>query len=56
MTLPEPDAQAQAHSKKLQQRIEEEVIAEGKTTPDLGGNLKTMEMANEVVKKLKQIE
>ncbi len=31
----------------------EEVIAEGKTTPDLGGNLKTMEMAMEVVKKLK---
>jgi isocitrate/isopropylmalate dehydrogenase len=34
----------------------EEVIAEGKTTPDLGGNLKTMEMAEEVVKKLKQLE
>jgi SAM-dependent MidA family methyltransferase len=33
MTLPEPDAQAQAHSKKLQQRIEEEVIAEGGSLP-----------------------
>ncbi|RLI88884.1 MAG: NAD-dependent isocitrate dehydrogenase [Archaeoglobales archaeon] len=31
----------------------EEVLAEGKTTPDLGGNLKTMEMAQEVVNKLK---
>ncbi len=31
----------------------ENVIASGKTTPDLGGNLKTMDMAEEVVKKLK---
>ncbi len=28
----------------------EKVIAEGKTTPDLGGNLKTMEMAEEIAK------
>ncbi len=34
----------------------EQVLAEGKTTPDLGGNLKTMEMAEEVVKKLKSME
>jgi len=34
----------------------EQVLAEGKTTPDLGGNLKTMEMADEVVKKLKSME
>ncbi len=33
----------------------EDVIAEGKTTPDLGGNLKTMEMAEEVVRKLKEL-
>ncbi|HIP63055.1 MAG TPA: NAD-dependent isocitrate dehydrogenase [Archaeoglobus profundus] len=32
----------------------EATIAEGKTTPDLGGNLKTMEMAKEIVKKLKE--
>ncbi|AEA46618.1 3-isopropylmalate dehydrogenase [Archaeoglobus veneficus] len=32
----------------------EEVIVEGRTTPDLGGNLKTMEMAQEVVNKLKE--
>jgi 3-isopropylmalate dehydrogenase len=30
----------------------EDVIAEGKTTPDLGGNLKTMDMAEEILKKL----
>ncbi len=30
----------------------ESVIAEGKTTPDLGGNLKTMEMAEEVARRL----
>lgn len=34
----------------------EQVLAEGKTTPDLGGNLKTMEMAEEVVKKLRSME
>ncbi len=33
----------------------EEVIASGKTTPDLGGNLKTMEMADEVLKVYKQL-
>ena len=38
------------------ERALEEVTAEGKTTPDLGGNLKTMEMANEVIKKLKQMQ
>ncbi|HIP25665.1 MAG TPA: NAD-dependent isocitrate dehydrogenase [Archaeoglobus profundus] len=32
----------------------EATIAEGKTTPDLGGNLKTMEMAKEIVNKLKE--
>ncbi len=30
----------------------EETFVEGKTTPDLGGNLKTMEMAREVAKKI----
>ncbi len=33
----------------------ENVLAEGKTTPDLGGNLKTMEMAQEVVNSLKSM-
>jgi 3-isopropylmalate dehydrogenase len=33
----------------------EEVIASGRTTPDLGGNLKTMEMADEVLKVYKQL-
>jgi len=32
----------------------EETIAEGKTTPDLGGKLKTMDVAKEVIKKLKK--
>ncbi|MEM2086857.1 MAG: isocitrate/isopropylmalate family dehydrogenase [Archaeoglobaceae archaeon] len=32
----------------------EETIASGKTTPDLGGNLKTKDFANEVLKKLKE--
>jgi len=38
---------------KEAERIEkavEKVIAEGKTTPDLGGSLKTMEMAQEIAK------
>ncbi len=30
----------------------EDVLAEGKTTPDLGGNLRTMEMAEEVARRL----
>ncbi len=30
----------------------EEVISEGKTTPDLGGSLKTMEMAKEIAKRI----
>ncbi len=34
------------------ERALESVIAEGKTTPDLGGSLKTMEMAEEVAKRL----
>ncbi len=34
------------------ERAVEDTIVEGKTTPDLGGNLKTMEMANEILKKL----
>ncbi len=38
---------------KAVERAVEEVIASGKTTPDLGGNLKTMEFAEEVIKILK---
>ncbi|NOY11151.1 MAG: NAD-dependent isocitrate dehydrogenase [Archaeoglobi archaeon] len=34
------------------ERAVEKVIAEGRTTPDLGGSLKTMEMAEEIVKLL----
>ncbi len=41
-----------SEAEKVEKALES-VIAEGKTTPDLGGNLKTMEMAEEVVKKLK---
>ncbi len=40
-------------AKKVEKAVED-VIAEGKTTPDLGGKLKTMEMANEIVKKLEK--
>ena len=36
------------------ERAVESVIAEGKTTPDLGGNLKTMEMAEEIAKKVRE--
>ncbi len=35
---------------KRVERAVETVIAEGKTTPDLGGNLKTIEMAKEIAK------
>jgi 3-isopropylmalate dehydrogenase len=41
-------------AKRVEKALES-VIAENKTTPDLGGNLKTMEMAEEVIKKLEQI-
>ncbi len=34
------------------ERAVEKVIAEGKTTPDLGGKLKTMEMAKEILKEI----
>ena len=37
------------------ERAVEKVIAEGKTTPDLGGNLKTMEFAEEVLKACREI-
>ncbi|RUM33302.1 MAG: NAD-dependent isocitrate dehydrogenase [Archaeoglobus sp.] len=40
-------------AKRVEKALES-VIAENKTTPDLGGNLKTMEMAEEVIKKLEQ--
>ena len=36
-------------AKKVERAVEK-VLAEGKTTPDLGGNLKTMEMAEEILK------
>ncbi|ADC66257.1 isopropylmalate/isohomocitrate dehydrogenase [Ferroglobus placidus DSM 10642] len=36
-------------AKKVEKAVEK-VLAEGKTTPDLGGNLKTMEMAEEILK------
>lgn len=36
-------------AKRVEKAVET-VIAEGKTTPDLGGNLKTMEMAKEIAK------
>lgn len=36
------------------ERALEEVLAEGKTTPDLGGSLKTMEMAEEVARRIEQ--
>lgn len=36
----------------LVEKAVEKVISEGKTTPDLGGNLKTMEMAEEIVRLL----
>ncbi|MEM4155756.1 MAG: isocitrate/isopropylmalate family dehydrogenase [Archaeoglobaceae archaeon] len=40
-------------AKKVKKALEE-TIASGKTTPDLGGNLKTKDFANEVLKKLKE--
>ncbi|MDI9643214.1 MAG: isocitrate/isopropylmalate family dehydrogenase [Archaeoglobales archaeon] len=40
-------------AKKVKKALEE-TIASGKTTPDLGGNLKTKYFANEVLKKLKE--
>ena len=38
---------------KMVERALEEVLALGLTTPDLGGNLKTFEMAEEIIKRLK---
>jgi isocitrate/isopropylmalate dehydrogenase len=38
------------------ERALEMVISQGKTTPDLGGNLKTMEFAEEVLKTYKTFE
>ncbi|WP_456327227.1 3-isopropylmalate dehydrogenase [Archaeoglobus sp.] len=41
-------------AEKIEKALEK-VIAEGKTTPDLGGNLKTMEFADEVLKACREI-
>jgi 3-isopropylmalate dehydrogenase len=38
-------------AKKIERAVEA-VLAEGKTTPDLGGKLKTMEMAEEIARRL----
>ena len=42
-------------AEKIEKALEK-VISEGKTTPDLGGNLKTMEFAEEVLKAYKTLE
>ncbi|MEM4712760.1 MAG: isocitrate/isopropylmalate family dehydrogenase, partial [Archaeoglobaceae archaeon] len=41
-------------AKKIEIAVEE-TIASGKTTPDLGGKLKTSEFTREVVKKLREV-
>ena len=42
-------------AKKVEMAVEE-TIANGKTTPDLGGNLKTIEFTREVIKTLKELK